>query len=66
MAFDQRKYIDEYNELNYDRVTLRVPKGKRKMLQEYAVKHGTSVNAMVVRALETCYQLDLSKESESD
>lgn len=62
MAFDPQKYKDDYNEANYDRLTVRVPKGKRKVLQEYAAQHGTSVNAMVIQALETQFKLNLSKE----
>ncbi len=65
MPFDQRKYIDEYNQENYDRLVARVPKGKRKLLHDYAVQHGTSINAMIIHALETCYHLDLSKEKEN-
>lgn len=68
MAFDQTKYIDEYVKENYDRVTIKIPKGKKALLKDLAVKHNItdakgkiSVSRMIVEALEEKYGIDLGK-----
>lgn len=68
MAFDQAKYIDDYNRSNYDRVTIRIPKGKNELLKKTAEKHNirddkgrVSVNRMIIEAVESTYSIDLSK-----
>lgn len=61
MAFDQNKYITEFKRDNYDAVTFLIPKGKKKVLKDYAQKQGLSVSQVVVRALEEQYRLDLGK-----
>ena len=32
--FDQIAYISAYNEATYDRLTLRIPKGQKKVIQD--------------------------------
>jgi len=66
MAFDQSKYIQDYTKEHYDRVTLRLPKGKKALLQEEArirditdIKGKVSVNRLIINALEYTYGLDL-------
>ena len=61
MAFDQNKYITEFKRDNYDQMAFLVPKGKRKVIKDYAQKQGLSVSQLVVRALEEQYKLDLGK-----
>lgn len=62
MAFDQKKYIDEFNKENYDRISIRVPKGKKDELTKLAKqKGGRSVNSLIIEALESYYGIDLSK-----
>lgn len=46
----QRKANDKWRD-KFDEVRFRVPKGKKKLLQEHAAKHGESVNAFLNRAV---------------
>lgn len=46
--FDQRAYIDAYNEENYDRLTVRLPAGGKAQLKERAQSKGLSVNAYIL------------------
>ena len=48
----QRKAVAKYNAANYERIELRVPKGKKAEIQEYAQTHGESLNAFVNRAID--------------
>lgn len=61
MAFDQNKYIDDWTKANTDRVTIKIPKGKKELLQQTAQEYDKSMNQLVVQALEEQYNLDLSK-----
>lgn len=69
MAFDQNKYIDEYVKNNYDRVVIKIPKGKRDILKRIAVERNitddkgkVSVTRMIVEAVEEKYGIDLGKD----
>ena len=62
MAFDQIAYNDEYNRQNYDRIVLRIPKGKKAVLQAYAEKNGISVNALIAQAIEEYTGIPLTKD----
>lgn len=62
MAFDQNRYISDFKRENYDQMAFLVPKGRRKIIKDYASKQGLSVSQLVVRALEECYKLDLSRQ----
>ena len=61
MAFDSNKYKADFRRDNYDAVTFLIPKGKKKVLKDYAQNNGLSVSQVVVRALEEFCKLDLSK-----
>lgn len=62
MAFDQQKYIDEFNKENYDRLSIRIPKGKKTVLTELSKsKGGQSINSLIIEALEAYYDINLSK-----
>lgn len=68
VAFDQTKYINDYVKENYDRVELRVPKGKKAVLKELATTHNItddkgkiSVARLMIEAVEEKYKVDLSK-----
>jgi len=41
-----------YNEKAYDRIELKVPKGRKAELQEHAQQHGESLNGFVNRAID--------------
>lgn len=51
---------DMYNENAYDRLTFRVPKGCKTILQNEASARGISVNVLITQAIEKQYFLDLS------
>lgn len=68
MSFDQTKYIDEYVKENYDRVTFKIPKGKKSILKKIAQERNItdnkgliSVSRMIIEAVEQVYHVDLSK-----
>ena len=70
MAFDQNKYIDEYVNNNYDRVVIKIPKGKRDIIKKIATERNitddkgkVSVTRMIVEAIEEKYGVDLGKET---
>ncbi len=58
----QRRAVAKYNLKNYDRVELRLPKGKKEILQAHAEEQGESLNAFVNRAIDITLDLDNHKE----
>lgn len=47
-----KRAVAKYNAANYDRVELRLPKGKKEIVMEYAKKHyGESLNAYINRLI---------------
>lgn len=48
------KYVthDEYVKLIYDDLRIRVPKGKKQLISDYAETHGESINGFVNRAID--------------
>ena len=46
------KYNNNFNKENYDRISLLVAKGKKKLIQEYARANGESLNAFINRAID--------------
>ena len=55
--------INEYNKKNYFVVTLRIPKEKEEMLKELADMENTSVNKLIINAMEKTYGISLKKDS---
>ena len=51
-AYEKVQYNREYNERNYDRIGVMVPKGEREKIREAANKEGLSVNAFIVNAIK--------------
>ena len=41
------KYNNEYNKQNYDRISLMLPKGKKKLIQQAAKVQGISTNQFI-------------------
>ena len=67
MSFDQTEYITGYIKENYDRVEIRVPKGKRQILKDLATQYNfrddkgkLSVSKLVLDAVEEKYGVDLT------
>lgn len=53
-------YKSKYNQMHYERFSLTVPKGAKKVLLEAARAQGESLNAYIVHSLEWHEGLDLS------
>ena len=58
----QIKANAKYNLKAYDRIELKVPKGKKSELQEHAAKQGESLNGFVNRAIDN--QVENDREGE--
>ena len=54
----QRKAVAKYNAANYDRVELRLPKGKKQELKDHAEGRGETLNGFVNRAIEEALERD--------
>lgn len=49
--FNQIAYQNEYNKMNYDRIEIKVPKGKKAVIKEAAREAGQSVNEFINQAI---------------
>ena len=47
----QQKAVNKYMKANYDEIKVRVPKGQKEAIQEYAASQGESVNAFINRII---------------
>lgn len=56
--YEKISYNREYNEKNYDRVALTVPKGKKEEIKSAAAAAGESVNAYIAIAIAERMQRD--------
>jgi len=54
----QKRANRKYNEKAYDRIELKVTKGKKADLQTYAKKKGESLNGFVNRAIDETIERD--------
>ncbi len=54
----QIRATSKYNLANYDRVELRLPKGKKEKIKEHAESKGESINAFVNRAIDMAIAKD--------
>lgn len=50
--FNQIAYQNEYNKKNYDRIEIKVPKGKKAVIKEAAKEAGQSVNEFINQAID--------------
>lgn len=50
--FNQIAYQNEYNKMNYDRIEVKVPKGKKAVIKEAAQAAGQSVNEFINQAID--------------
>lgn len=48
--------IKKYEAEKIDRISLRVPKGKKEAIQKFAENHGESVNSFINRAIDEAMQ----------
>lgn len=61
MAFDNNSYQSDYKRQNYDRLNILVPRGRGKEIKKEAARRGISVSQLIIQALESYCELDLSK-----
>lgn len=54
----QKKAVAKYNAANYDRVELRVEKGKKETIKTFAESRGESLNGFINRAIDETMQRD--------
>ena len=50
--FNQIAYQNEYNKMNYDRIEIKGPKGKKAVIKEAAKAAGQSVNEFINQAID--------------
>ena len=48
-------YINDYKKQHYDRISILLPKGKKKDLQEYAKANNLTVNQLIIQLLEDAW-----------
>lgn len=60
----QRKAVAKYNAANYDRVELRLEKGRKQTVQNHANSQGESLNAFINRAITETMERDSSATSQ--
>lgn len=48
----QRKATDKYIAEKTDEIKIRVPKGKKEIIQDYAKANGESTNTFIIRAID--------------
>ena len=58
----QRRAVAKYNAANYDRVELRLPKGKKDVLQKHVRSRNESVNSFINRAIDNQLEKDTTED----
>ena len=54
----QKKATAKYEQLNYDKILVRIEKGKKNVIKNYAESHGESLNGFIKRAIDETIQRD--------
>ena len=57
----QRRAVAKYNAANYDRVELRLDKGRKETVKAHAEAQGESLNAFINRAILETMERDATK-----
>lgn len=57
----QRRAVAKYNAANYDRVELRLDKGRKEAVKAHAEAQGESLNAFINRAILEAMERDAAK-----
>ncbi len=52
----QQRATAKYNKTNYDSINLRVPKGRKQEIQDYAKKQGETLNSFINRLIDDALQ----------
>ncbi len=58
----QKKAVAKYNAKSYDEIKLRVPKGKKDIIQDIAEQQGKSVNGYIKEAVEGKIKADTGQD----
>lgn len=61
-----KRAIKKYDQEKIDRIPLRVPKGKKELIQAHVTSRGESVNAFINRAIDETIARDLSVSKDID
>ena len=54
----QQRAVNKYVKNNYDEIKLRMPKGKKEIIQAHVAQRGESVNAYINRAIDKAMSED--------
>ena len=65
VSWAQRAASKRWERRNYDLVTLRVPKGQRVKIREYAATTGESMNSLIRRAIRELMEREKSTSTET-
>ena len=60
--FDQKEYNKQYSRENYEHLDLKLPKGNKRLLKEYAESNGLSMADLIVAAVKRMYGIDLREK----
>ena len=56
--FNQIAYQNEFNKRNYDRIEIKVPKGRKAIIKAAAMAAGQSVNEFIAKAIDERMERD--------
>lgn len=54
----QRRAVAKYNAANYERIELRVEKGKKESIKAFAESRGATLNSFINQAIEKAMERD--------
>ena len=54
----QQRAVNKYVKNNYDEIKIRMPKGKKEIIQAHVAQRGESVNAYINRAIDKAMSED--------
>jgi len=57
----QQKAVAKYEKENYDKVLVRMEKGKKEEIKQHATRNGESVNGFINRAIDETMERDGSQ-----
>ena len=61
-----KRAVKKYDQEKIDRIAMRVPKGKREVIQAHAQEQGESINAFFNRAVDETIERDQEKKKKAD
>ena len=60
-----KRAAKKYDQEKIDRIAMRVPRGKREIIQAHAQEQGESINAFLNRAVNETMERDRKKQKEN-